>query len=84
MPKDRSSKDKLALLALADKLKNVSAAFKYLFQFPDVVSIPGIEKVHEIEEIIQVFHGSWQMTEAEESEVQRLREEQGTGFNFPP
>jgi len=61
-------------------LPNVTIAFKYLLQFPDVVPIPGIEKRHEIDEIIQVFQGPRQMTETEQSEMQRLREELGTKF----
>ncbi|MBA7619623.1 hypothetical protein ES703_26962 [subsurface metagenome] len=61
-------------------LQNIALAFKYLLQFPDVVSIPGIERVHEIDEIIQVVEGPWQMTEAEQSEMQRLRDELGTRF----
>ncbi len=61
-------------------LDNVTIAFKYLFQFPDVVPIPGIEKIHEIEEIVQVLEGPWQMTEAEQQEMQRLRKELGTRF----
>ena len=36
-------------------LQNVTTVFKYLFQFPDVVTIPGIERVHEIEEIVEVL-----------------------------
>jgi len=61
-------------------LDNVAIAFKYLFQFPDIVSIPGIEKPHEIDEIVQVLSGSWEMTEAEQQEMERLREELGTRF----
>lgn len=61
-------------------LDNVTIAFKFLLQFPDVVFIPGIEKVHEIDEIAQVLAGPWQMTEAEEQEMQRLREELGSRF----
>ena len=61
-------------------LDNVAIAFKYLFQFPDIVPIPGIEKTYEIEEIVQVLAGSWEMTEAEEREMERLREELGTRF----
>jgi predicted aldo/keto reductase-like oxidoreductase len=61
-------------------LQNATIAFKYLLQFPDVVSIPGIERIHEIEEIIQVVEGPWQISEAEQSEMQRLREELGTRF----
>ena len=61
-------------------LQNATIAFKYLLQFPDVVSIPGIERVHEIDEIIQVVEGPQQMTEAEQSEMQRLKDELGTRF----
>jgi predicted aldo/keto reductase-like oxidoreductase len=61
-------------------LDNVTIAFKYLFQFPDVLSIPGIEKPHEIEEIVQVLQRSRDMSDAERSEMQRLRNELGTRF----
>ncbi len=61
-------------------IDNATIAFKYLLQFPDVVSIPGIEKVHEVEEIVQMLEGPWEMTEAEQAEMQRLREELGTRF----
>ncbi len=61
-------------------LDNVTIAFKYLFQFPDIVSIPGIEKKHEIEEIVRVLEGPWSMTEAEQYEVERLRKELHTKF----
>ncbi len=62
----------------AGMLDNAIIAFKYLFQFPGVVPIPGIEKIHEIEEIVRILEGQRQMTEAEQKELQRLREELGT------
>lgn len=61
-------------------LENPAIAFKYLLQFPDVVPVVGIEKVHEIDEIVQVFNGSWKMTKAEQREMERLRNELGTKF----
>ena len=61
-------------------LDNITIAFKYLLQFPDVVPIPGIEKLHEIEEIAQLLEGPLLLTEAEQHEMQRLREELGTRF----
>jgi len=61
-------------------LDNVTIAFKYLFQFPDVAAIPGIERIREIDEIIRVLEEPRQMTEAEQNEIQRLREELGTKF----
>ncbi|MFC2020255.1 aldo/keto reductase [Chloroflexota bacterium] len=61
-------------------LDNATIAFKYLFQFPNVVPIPGIEKVEEMEEIVRVLEGAQQMTEAEEDDMQRLRDELGSRF----
>ena len=61
-------------------LNNATIAFKYLCRFPDIVPIPGIEKLHEIEEIAQVLAGSWPMTRAEQKEIERLTEELGTRF----
>ena len=56
-------------------LDNATIALKYLFQFPDVVSIPGIEKVPEIEEIVQILEGPQAMTEAEQEEMEQMRRE---------
>ncbi len=61
-------------------LDNVTIAFKYLFQFPEVLPIPGIEKPSEIEEIVQVLQGSWEMSETDRSEMRRLRSELGNKF----
>jgi len=61
-------------------LGNVAIAFKYLLQFPEVIPVVGTEKVHEIDEIIQVFEGPWEMTEAEQKEMLRLKKELGTKF----
>ena len=61
-------------------LDNVTIAFKYLFQFPDVLPIPGIEKPREVEEIVQVLQGSLEMSDAERSEMQKLRDELGNKF----
>ena len=61
-------------------IDNAKIAFKYLLQFPDVVTIVGIEMVTEIEEIMQVVEGSHKMAEAELKEMQKLKEELGTSF----
>lgn len=61
-------------------LDNVTIAFKYLCQFPDIVPIPGIEKREEIEEIVRVVEGPREMTEAERREMQRMKDELGTRF----
>ena len=61
-------------------LENASVAFKYLFQFPDIAIIPGVEKVSEIEEIVSLHEGSHEMTTAEIEKMEQLREELGTRF----
>lgn len=61
-------------------LDNVSIAIKYLLQFPDVVPIVGIQRIHEIADIIEVLNGPREMTDAEKREMERLREELGTKF----
>ncbi len=43
-------------------LDNATIAFKYLLQFPDVVTIPGIEKIKEIEEIYNIYENPHQVT----------------------
>ncbi|MFC1897278.1 aldo/keto reductase [Chloroflexota bacterium] len=62
------------------RLDNATLAFKYLFQFPDVVPIPGIYKTHEIEEIVQIMEQSLAMTVAEQREMEQLKQELGTRF----
>ncbi|MFC1912877.1 aldo/keto reductase [Chloroflexota bacterium] len=62
------------------RLDNAAVACKYLLQFPDVVLIPGIEKVSEIEEIVRVVEGPWQMTTAEQTEMESLKQELGQTF----
>ncbi|MFC2045106.1 aldo/keto reductase [Chloroflexota bacterium] len=61
-------------------LDNATLTFKYLFQFPDVMPIPGIQKIAEIEEIVQLLDGPLQLTEAELAEMQKLRDELGNRF----
>lgn len=61
-------------------LDNATIAFKYLFQFPDIVSIPGIEKIHEIEEIVQILEQPLVMPVAEQREMEQLKQELGTRF----
>jgi predicted aldo/keto reductase-like oxidoreductase len=61
-------------------LDSVEIAFKYLFRFPDIVPIVGIEKAHEIEEIAGIMKKPLTMTAAEEGEMARLRQELGHTF----
>lgn len=61
-------------------IDNARIAFKYLLQFPDIVSIPGIEKVGEIEEIVALLSEPSGITSAEMAEMQKLKEKLGTKF----
>jgi hypothetical protein len=61
-------------------LANVSIAFKFLLQFPDIVIIPGIERIEEIDEIIALMAGELTMTDSEREEMEQLRLELGTRF----
>ncbi len=61
-------------------LEDASVAFKYLFRFPDIAIIPGIEKVSEIEEIVSLYEDPHEMTAAEKEKMGQLREELGTRF----
>lgn len=61
-------------------LSNVTIAFKYLSQFSKILLIPGIEKLHEIDEIVKVMNNPTELTEQEKREMRRIRKELGTRF----
>jgi predicted aldo/keto reductase-like oxidoreductase len=55
-------------------------AFKYLFQYRDVATIPGIEKLEEIDEIVGIFNGPRDLTEWDRAEMRKLKEQLGVRF----
>jgi predicted aldo/keto reductase-like oxidoreductase len=61
-------------------LDNAAIAFKYLLRFPDIVVIPGIQKLSEIEEIAGIYQGPSKMTAAERKKMRQMKEELGTRF----
>jgi predicted aldo/keto reductase-like oxidoreductase len=61
-------------------LGNANLAIKYLLQFDHVVPDPGIEKIHEIEEISTILAGPWELTAAEWEQIARIRAEVGVRF----
>jgi len=61
-------------------LENATLVFKYLRQFPDIVSIPGIETIGEIEEIVSIMEGPGELTPEERAEMERIRRDMGTRF----
>jgi len=62
------------------RLTDIKMAFRYLFQFPDIVPIPGIEKTAQIEEIVRVLEAPAPFTKAERGRMARIRREIGNRF----
>ena len=60
-------------------LPNVTLGFKFLLQFPEILPIPGIQSIAEIDEIVAIEKSS-QLTAAEQEEIERLRKELGKQF----
>ena len=61
-------------------LDNATIAFKYLLQFPDILTIPGVEKPAEIEEIVRIYEGPHKITATERKKMQQMKDELGTRF----
>jgi predicted aldo/keto reductase-like oxidoreductase len=61
-------------------LDKANLSIKYLLQFEGVVPDPGIETAAEIEEIVEIVNGPWEMTVEERQEMERIRAEVGTRF----
>ncbi len=61
-------------------LDNAVLAIKYLLQFDHVVPDPGIERVEEIEEIVGIVQGPWELTSRKWQEIERIRAQVGTRF----
>jgi len=61
-------------------LGDANLAIKYLLQLESVVLLPGIEKVGEIEEIVGIVNGSWELTPQEQQKMENMRAKLGTRF----
>ncbi len=61
-------------------LEDAVIAFKYLRRFPEIVPIPGIERIEEMEEIVGIMEGPAELTDVERAKLVRLREELGNRF----
>lgn len=61
-------------------LGDAKLAIKFLLQFETVLPDPGVQSVGEIEEIVDIVNGSWELTAQEQSEIERIRADVGTRF----
>jgi predicted aldo/keto reductase-like oxidoreductase len=59
---------------------DVTLAIKFLLQFETIVPDPGIQKVEEIEEVVDIVNGSWKLTEQDWQEIEHVRATLGTRF----
>jgi len=62
------------------KLGDAKLAIKFLLHFETVLPDPGVESFGEIEEIVNIVNGPWELTAQEQSELERVRAEVGTRF----
>lgn len=62
------------------RLTNANLVMKYLMQFDNVVPVPGVERKEEIDEIVDIVNGSWEITEKEKQQMEKIRKELGTSF----
>ena len=53
-------------------LDDANLAIKYLLQFDNVVPVPGIEKAKEIEEIVNIVNGSWELTPHDRQRIDEI------------
>jgi len=61
-------------------LDDATLAIKYLLQFDNVVPDPGIETSVEIEEIVEIVAGPWELTAQDQQAMEHIRAEVGTRF----
>jgi uncharacterized protein len=61
-------------------LQKASLCFKFLQQYPDVVPIPGISRLAEIDEIIELYAHREPLNAQEKAEIEAIRAELGDKF----
>jgi uncharacterized protein len=61
----------------AGMIPQVKIALKYLLQFPDIITIPGVQRIAEAEEIAGIAEGPLQFTGEEKDQVNELRKALG-------
>ncbi len=62
------------------RLRDANLAIKYLLQFEGVLPDPGIETSAEIEEIVSIVDGPWDLSPQDRQKMTEIRAELGTRF----
>lgn len=66
----------IAMKAFAGgQLSDAALSIKYLLQFDCVLPDPGIETIAEVEEIVRIAEGSWELSSQEQQRIEEIREE---------
>ena len=60
------------------QIDDANLAIKYLLQFDNVIPVPGIETLQNIEEIVEVVKGSWTLTPHDWERIETIRSQQGS------
>jgi len=54
-------------------IRDAKLAIRYLLQFDNVVPDPGIQRVEEIEEIVEIVNGTWELTPDDWVKIEEIR-----------
>jgi predicted aldo/keto reductase-like oxidoreductase len=61
-------------------LSNAKLSMKYLLQFDNIVPDPGIEKLSELEEIIQIVEAGEKLSDIDIAEIEKIKSELGSSW----
>lgn len=61
-------------------IKDANLAIKYVLQYDNVVPDPGIEKISDITEIVEIVNGSLELSDEERAEIESIYEKTGNRF----
>jgi predicted aldo/keto reductase-like oxidoreductase len=61
-------------------ISDANLAIKYILQYDNVVPDPGIEKLSDIEEIVDIVNGSWTLSREEQERIDELHASTGNRF----
>ena len=61
-------------------VRDADLAIKYLLQFDNVLPDPGIMKVEEVEEIVGIVNGSWDLSQEDWRRMDEIQAELGSRF----
>jgi predicted aldo/keto reductase-like oxidoreductase len=62
------------------RLRDANLAIRYLLQFDNILPDPGVRKIEEVEEIVNVVNGSWELAFEDRQRMEKIRSEVGTKF----